>query len=113
MTAAPRRALITGIGLLTGLGEGPRRTWDALLDGRTAIKRLTAYDPTPLRTQIGAEIHGFDPLQFTARKALRMLNRGDQLGLAGATLAIEDAGSSATAPACSWEATRKSPGSTT
>jgi 3-oxoacyl-[acyl-carrier-protein] synthase II len=92
MTGVPRRVMITGIGLLTGLGEGPRSNWDALLAGRTAIKRLSAYDPAPLRTQLGAEIHGFDPLRFASRRALRMLNRGDQLGLAGATLALEDAG---------------------
>jgi 3-oxoacyl-[acyl-carrier-protein] synthase II len=84
--------MITGVGLLTGLGEGPRSNWEALLAGRTAITRLAAYDPAPLHTQIGAEIHGFDPLRFASRKALRMLNRGDQLGLAGATLALEDAG---------------------
>lgn len=87
-----RRVVITGIGLLTGLGEGPGETWAALLAGRTAITRLTAYDPSPLRTQLGAEIHGFDPQRFASRKALRMLNRGDQLGLAGATLALADAG---------------------
>jgi 3-oxoacyl-[acyl-carrier-protein] synthase II len=84
--------MITGIGPLTGLGEGPRDTWEALMTGRTAIKRLAAYDPARLRTQLGAEISGFEPLRFASRKALRMLNRGDQLGLAGASLAIADAG---------------------
>lgn len=92
MTSTPRRVVITGIGLLTGLGEGPRRTWDALLAGRSAIGRLSAYDPTPLHTRLGAEIAGFDPLRFASRKALRMINRGDQLGLAAATLALADAG---------------------
>ena len=87
-----RRVMITGIGLLTGLGAGPRDTWEALMTGRTAIMRLAAYDPAPLRTQLGAEISGFEPLRFASRKALRMLNRGDQLGLAGASLAIADAG---------------------
>ncbi len=87
-----RRVMITGIGLLTGLGEGVAGTWDGLLSGRSAVDRLSAYDPTPLRTQVGAEIRGFDPLRFASRKTLRMLNRGDQLGLAGASLAVADAG---------------------
>jgi 3-oxoacyl-[acyl-carrier-protein] synthase II len=95
MTCGPRRVMITGIGLLTGLGEGPRDNWDALLAGRTAIKRIAAFDPAPLRSQLGAELGGFDPLRFTSRRALRMMNRGDQLGLAGASLALEDAGISA------------------
>ncbi|ROO51999.1 3-oxoacyl-[acyl-carrier-protein] synthase II [Micromonospora sp. Llam0] len=87
-----RRVVITGIGLLTGLGEGAAANWDALLAGRSAIARLTGYDPSPLHSQLGAELAGFDPLRFASRKALRMLNRGDQLGLAGATLAVADAG---------------------
>jgi 3-oxoacyl-[acyl-carrier-protein] synthase II len=92
MTGVPRQVMITGIGLFTGLAEGPRGNWEALLAGRTAIRRLKAYDPAPLRTQLGAEIDGFDPLRFASRRALRTLNRGDQLGLAGATLALADAG---------------------
>lgn len=87
-----RRVMITGIGLLTGLAEGPTATWEALMAGRTAVRPLRAYDPSPLRTRLGAEIDGFDPLRFTSRRALRMLNRGDQLALAGATLALTDAG---------------------
>ncbi len=87
-----RRVMITGIGLLTGLGEGAAANWQSLLAGRSAVAGLSGYDPAPLHTRLGAQIAGFDPLRFTSRKALRMLNRGDQLGLAGATLAIADAG---------------------
>lgn len=87
-----RRVVVTGIGLLTALGGGAEATWDGLLAGRSGIRRLAAYDPSPLHTQLGAEIDGFDPLRFTSKRSLRMLNRGDQLGLAGATLALDDAG---------------------
>lgn len=87
-----RRVVITGIGVLTGLGEGPGATWEALLAGRSAIGGITAYDPSPLRTRIGAEVRDFDPLRFASRRSLRMLNRGDRLGVAGACLALADAG---------------------
>ncbi|TLF54983.1 beta-ketoacyl-[acyl-carrier-protein] synthase family protein [Nocardia cyriacigeorgica] len=87
-----RRVVVTGIGLLTAIGGDAATTWDALLAGHSGIRTITAYDPAPLRTRLGAEIDGFEPERFAARKALRMLNRGDQLGLAGATLALADAG---------------------
>ncbi|MFE6920995.1 beta-ketoacyl-[acyl-carrier-protein] synthase family protein [Nocardia sp. NPDC057663] len=87
-----RRVVVTGIGLLTALGADAATTWDGLLAGRSGIGLINAYDPAPLRTRLGAEITGFDPAQFASRKSLRMLNRGDQLGVAGATLALQDAG---------------------
>ncbi|WP_331742287.1 beta-ketoacyl-[acyl-carrier-protein] synthase family protein (plasmid) [Streptomyces sp. NBC_00876] len=87
-----RRVVVTGIGLMTAIGQGAAQTWENLLEGRTGIGPLKAYDPAPLRTGIGAEIHDFDPTDWAKRRTLRMLCRGDQLALAGATLALRDAG---------------------
>lgn len=87
-----RRVVITGIGLMTAIGQDARSTWNSLLEGRTGIGPLRSYDPSPLRTRIGAEIHDFDPQQWASRRTLRMLCRTDQLALAGATLALRDAG---------------------
>lgn len=92
MSGPERRVVITGIGLVTALGEGVQDTWKALLDGRTAIGPLRAYDPSPLETRIGAEITGFDPTRFVARRSLRTVTRGDQFAVAAATLAVRDAG---------------------
>jgi 3-oxoacyl-[acyl-carrier-protein] synthase II len=89
---AERRVVVTGIGLVTALGEGVEDTWQALLAGRTAIGPLRSYDPSPLDTRIGAEITGFDPARFVARRSLRMVGRGDQFAVAAATLALRDAG---------------------
>ncbi|MCX4783725.1 beta-ketoacyl-[acyl-carrier-protein] synthase family protein [Streptomyces sp. NBC_01264] len=87
-----RRVMVTGIGLMTAIGQGAAPTWENLLEGRSGIGPLRAYDPSPLRTGIGAEIPDFDPKQWANRRTLRMLCRGDQLALAGATLALRDAG---------------------
>ncbi|MEW1720668.1 beta-ketoacyl-[acyl-carrier-protein] synthase family protein [Streptomyces sp. NPDC093109] len=92
MSAAPRRVVVTGIGLVTALGEGARATWEGLLEGRTGIGPIRSYDPSPLRTRIGAEITGFDPKHYIARRSLRTVSRGDQLAVAAATLAVRDAG---------------------
>ncbi|WP_158884502.1 beta-ketoacyl synthase N-terminal-like domain-containing protein [Amycolatopsis anabasis] len=80
------RVVITGIGLLTALGAGRTDTWKALLDGKTAIGRLREGD------RLGAEIRDFVPERYAPRRALRMTTRADQLAIAGAALAVTDAG---------------------
>jgi 3-oxoacyl-[acyl-carrier-protein] synthase II len=87
-----RRVVITGIGLVTALGESTQATWEGLLAGRSAVRTLRAYDPGPLRTRLGAEIDDFDPARYIARRSLRTLNRGDRFGVAASSLALADAG---------------------
>jgi 3-oxoacyl-[acyl-carrier-protein] synthase II len=86
------RVVITGVGLATPLGVGTDAAWNAMLDGKTAIKPITSYDASSLRTQQAAEIEDFDAEQFANRKTLRSMTRNDQLALAGASLAVADAG---------------------
>ena len=86
-----RRVGVTGVGLVTPLGVGTDETWAALVDGRSAIGRINAYDPSSLRTQLGGELDGFEPEQFATRKTLRSMTRNDQLGIAGAVVAMRDA----------------------
>jgi 3-oxoacyl-[acyl-carrier-protein] synthase II len=87
-----RRVMVTGIGLLTAIGEGTRDTWSALLAGRSGIGPLRGYDPASLRTQLGAELTGFVPRRYADRRALRMMTGNDELAVAGAALAMRDAG---------------------
>jgi 3-oxoacyl-[acyl-carrier-protein] synthase II len=84
--------VITGVGLLTALGEGAAPTWEALLAGKSGIDRIRAYDPGGLRTRIGAELAGFDPKRYADRRALRNMTGNDELAMAGAVLALRDAG---------------------
>jgi 3-oxoacyl-[acyl-carrier-protein] synthase II len=87
-----RRVVISGIGLLTGLGQGVEPTWEALLAGRSAVGPVTTFDATTLGCGLAAEIPGFDPLDFVDRRALKLMTRNDQLAVAGAALAVADAG---------------------
>ncbi|MFD1277010.1 beta-ketoacyl synthase N-terminal-like domain-containing protein [Streptomyces kaempferi] len=66
MSEQRRRVMVTGIGLMTAIGQSAAETWDSLLEGRCGIGPLRAYDPAPLRTGIGAEIHGFDPTRWAS-----------------------------------------------
>ena len=83
---------VTGVGLVTALGVGTEETWAALLEGRSGVDTIRAYDPSSLHTQLAAEIGDFDPQQFADRRALRTMTRNDQLAVAAATVAMRDAG---------------------
>jgi 3-oxoacyl-[acyl-carrier-protein] synthase II len=88
-----RRVVITGVGLITGLGTGAAETWQGLIGGQSAVAPIRAFDASTLHTRLGAEIADFDPLRFVSnRRSLRMMTRNDQLAVAGATLAVEDSG---------------------
>ncbi|MEU3933615.1 beta-ketoacyl-[acyl-carrier-protein] synthase family protein [Streptomyces sp. NPDC029044] len=87
-----RQVVVSGIGLLTALGEGPDANWKALVSGESGIGPITAYDPSPLQTRLGGEMAGFDAARFATKRQLRTINRGDRLALAAARLALDDAG---------------------
>lgn len=87
-----RRVVVTGIGLLTAVGEGTEQTWRSLLAGRSGIGPLRAYRGDSLRTRQAAELTGFDPLRYVGRRSLRMMTGHDQLAMAGGVLAMRDAG---------------------
>ena len=87
------RVVITGIGLITGLGIGTDSTWRSLVEGRSAVGPIRGYDASSLQSRLGAEILDFAPDSFvTDRRTLRMMTRGDQLAYAAACMALEDAG---------------------
>lgn len=87
-----RRVVVTGIGVEAPGGPGRAGFWDILASGRTATRRISAFDPSPFRSQIAAECD-FDPLArgLTADDAAR-LDRATQFALVTAEEALADAG---------------------
>src|ERR1700739_4618644 len=59
-----RRVVVTGIGLITPLGTGNEKTWKAICEGRSGIRRIQKFDPSALKTQIAGEVLDFDPVDF-------------------------------------------------
>lgn len=91
----PRRAVITGTGVLTSLGSGRAPFWDALRAGRSGVRTLRNFDPTGLAAPFGGEIVSFDARDYLDKKERKRLNvmpRGVQMAVAAATLAVQDAG---------------------
>lgn len=89
---ARRRAVITGIGLVTPVGMTVDAFWDNVTAGRSAIGPITHFDPAPYATRIAAEVKDFEPLVFCDRKEARHMDRFTQFAIAAASLALADAG---------------------
>ncbi len=93
MSATPRRVAITGIGLVTPVGNDVATTWEALLAGHSGVAPVTLFDASGFSTRIAAEVKGFDPRAvIDDRKLLKFANRSHSFALAAAEEAIRDAG---------------------
>jgi len=86
------RVVVTGIGIVSPIGLTAASTWDALVNGRSGVSLITAFDPTDFETQIAAEVGDFDPEKYMDRKEARRADRFSQLALAAAIEAIAQAG---------------------
>src|SRR5688500_11954040 len=87
-----RRVAITGIGAVTPIGITVSGMWDGLRAERSAIRRITHFDPSPYRSHNAGEVHGFDAADFMERKRAKRLDRFGHFSVACARLAIEDSG---------------------
>jgi 3-oxoacyl-[acyl-carrier-protein] synthase II len=89
-----RRVVITGLGPVTPLGIGATAFWQALLEGRSGIRRLQAFDPSRFESQIGGEIDGLtiaDYVPKSYRKAAKIMARDIMLAVVAAHQAVRDA----------------------
>ena len=86
------RVGITGIGLLTPLGNDTSSTWKALCEGRSGIARLTRFDTSQHDVKIGGELKGFDPLSYMDRKEVRRNDQFVQFAVAATKQAVADSG---------------------
>ncbi|MFF4573933.1 beta-ketoacyl-[acyl-carrier-protein] synthase family protein [Streptomyces sp. NPDC001410] len=95
---APRRVVITGIGVVAPGGTGTKAFWDLITSGRTATGRISFFDPSPYRSQIAAECD-FDPaLHGLTPREIRRMDRATQFAVVGAGEAVRDSGLDFQAP---------------
>jgi beta-ketoacyl-acyl-carrier-protein synthase II len=93
-----RRVAITGIGLVTPVGNDVATTWASVLAGRSGAAPISLFDASGFSTRIAAEVKGFDPAAITAeRKLVKFANRSHRFALAAAEQAMADAGIAPTA----------------
>lgn len=87
-----RRVVITGVGIITPLGTGTEKSWKALLEGRSGIRKTTLFDTEEFVCKISGEVPDFEIDNFIEAKEQKKMDRFIHFGLAAATLAMEDSG---------------------
>ncbi len=86
-----RRVVVTGLGAVTPIGNDTASFWQGLMEGRSGIARISAFDPSDLEVQIGAEVKGFDPTRRLDPKLAKRSDRFTQFALYAADEAVKDA----------------------
>ncbi len=87
-----RRVVVTGVGIVSPLGTGVEKTWDALINGRSGIDRITRFDASNLPTQIAAEVTDFVAEYYIDKKEIKKMDLFIQYGLAASQEALKDSG---------------------
>ncbi len=87
-----KRVVITGIGVISPIGTGKDRFWEALMEGRSGVGPIQGFDSCGFDTRIAAEVPDFSAEDYIERKEARHMDRFTQFAVAAAKLAITDAG---------------------
>lgn len=87
-----RRVVITGIGVVSPVGIGKDAFWNSLLEGKSGVSTITAFDPSDFPVKIAGEVKDFDAEKYVGdKKTVRHMDRNVQFAVAAARMAVEDA----------------------
>src|SRR6202008_1773408 len=84
-----RRVVVTGLGLICGVGNTTDEVWKALLAGKSGVARITGFDASAFACQIAAEVKNFDPLNYVEKKEMKKMGRFIHLAIAAADEAMK------------------------
>ena len=84
-----RRVVVTGIGLICGVGNTSDVVWQNLLAGKSGVGKITHFDAHQFACQIAAEVKGFDPLNFIEKKEVKKMGRFIHFAIAAAEEAVK------------------------
>ena len=87
-----RRVVVTGVGVVSPLGTGNRKNWDALVAGRSGIGLITRFDAAEMPVKIAGEVKDFVAEEFIDKKEIKKMDLFIQYSLAAAQFAMEDSG---------------------
>ncbi|MEP6568145.1 MAG: beta-ketoacyl-ACP synthase II [Acidobacteriota bacterium] len=87
-----RRVVVTGLGLITPVGNSVETTWAALMSGRNGVGPITKFDTEKFSVKFAAEVKDFDPLKFIPKKEARKMGAFIHYAIAAATEAMADSG---------------------
>ena len=87
-----RRAVVTGLGIVSAVGIGSEATWDALVSGRSGIADITLFDASPFEIRVAGEVKGFDATAYMDGKDARRHDRNTHFAVAATGEALREAG---------------------
>jgi len=87
-----RRVVVTGLGIVSSVGIGKDNFWNAIINGRSGISKVSSFDTSEYRCHNAGEAKNFHPEDFIAKRKLPFLGRTSQLSIAATALALQDAG---------------------
>ena len=87
-----RRVVITGLGIISPVGNTVAEAWASILAGQPGISRISRFDPSRLTCQIAGEVKGFDLSRYLERKEARHMDTFIHYGMAAGIQAIRDCG---------------------
>ncbi len=87
-----RRVVVTGMGVLTPIGNSVQEYWQALLAGKSGAAPITYFDTEKYETKFACELKGFDALKFLDRKTAQRVDQFTQYGLVACQEAVKDSG---------------------
>lgn len=87
-----KRVVITGLGAVSPLGNTVQATWEAMKAGKNGIAPITLFDTTDFKAKLGAEVKGFNPLDYMDKTESLRTDRYTQLALAAAEQCVSDSG---------------------
>jgi len=86
------RVVITGLGLVTPIGTGVEKFWQAALKGENGVRPLQIFDPTEYRTKTGGEVLDFVPEDHMKADDIARMGRSSQFAVAATAMALKDSG---------------------
>ncbi|HYH02131.1 MAG TPA: beta-ketoacyl-[acyl-carrier-protein] synthase family protein [Bacillota bacterium] len=92
-----RRVVVTGLGILSPVGTGKEKFWGNLVNGRSGVGKISAFDTSAYRVKIGGMVKDFEPERYLNPKQIHTAGRAAQYAYSGAKMALADSG-------ISWEA---------
>ncbi len=87
-----KRVVVTGIGLVSPLGNTAEETWGGLVAGRSGVDYITRFDTSQHKVRFAAETRNFDPLKFVEKKELKKMDYFIYFAIAASKEALEDSG---------------------
>ena len=87
-----RRVVVTGLGLVTPLGTGVEKNWEALMAGRSGVRLITRFDTADYPTKVAGEVTDFEPLDWIEKKDVRKMDLFIQYAMGAAEQAMRQSG---------------------